>query len=48
MDLLFGMKSHLKQIDSTILETHGFYKVSSNDKFEWREATIVEYWELEL
>ncbi len=31
-----------------VYETHGFHKVSSNDKFEWGEGVVEEYWELEL
>ncbi len=31
-----------------IYETHGFHKVSSNDKSEWGEGVVEECWELEL
>lgn len=31
-----------------IYETHGFHKVSSNDKSEWGEGVVEEYWELDL
>lgn len=31
-----------------VYETHGFYKVSSNDKSEWGDGVIEECWELEL
>lgn len=31
-----------------VYETHGFYKVSSNDKSEWGDGVIEECWELNL
>ena len=31
-----------------VYETHGFYKVSSNDKSEWGDGVIEECWELDL
>lgn len=31
-----------------VYETHGFYKVSSNDKSEWGDGVIEERWELDL
>lgn len=31
-----------------VYETHGFHKVSSNDKSEWGDGVIEECWELEL
>ena len=31
-----------------VYETHGFYKVSSQDKSEWGEGVIEERWELDL
>ena len=31
-----------------VYETHGFYKVSSNDKSEWGDGVVEECWELEL
>ena len=31
-----------------VYETHGFYKVSSNDKSEWGEGVVEERWELDL
>lgn len=31
-----------------IYETHGFYKISSNDKSEWGDGVIEECWELKL
>ena len=31
-----------------VYETHGFYKVSSNDKFEWGNGVVEECWELDL
>ena len=31
-----------------VYETHGFYKVSSNDKSEWGDGVVEERWELDL
>ncbi len=31
-----------------VYETHGFHKVSSNDKSEWGEGVVEECWELDL
>lgn len=31
-----------------VYETHGFYKVCSEDKSEWRDGVIEERWELEI
>lgn len=31
-----------------VYETHGFYKVSSNDKSEWGDGVVEECWELKL
>ena len=31
-----------------VYETHGFHKVSSNDKAEWGYCVVEEQWELEL
>lgn len=31
-----------------VYETHGFYKVSSNDKSEWGDGVIEERWEVQL
>lgn len=31
-----------------VYETHGFHKVSSNDKSEWGDGVVEERWELEL
>jgi len=31
-----------------VYETHGFYRVSSNDKFEWGDGVVEERWELDL
>mgnify|MGYP004709741641 FL=1 len=31
-----------------VYETHGFYKVCSEDKSEWGDGVIEERWELEI
>lgn len=31
-----------------VYETHGFYKVSSNDKAEWGDGVVEERWEVDL